>query len=210
MKLIKRTLVAVGLATSLSIFSTANAAPINYGISWTGSNNWTMAGEFSIDDSLLGSGAITANSLLSMSFTFFLSGVEQGNFVLEVDTILADYNFNFDTTTEQLLVGGLSNGPQGQDWNRFGPGYGWQSGNNGQRGLFNGGLFTPDDSFIFTANSTLAVVRLEAPTPVSVPGSMALMVLGLISLLLMLVLTRRSGSQSIGAFTFYLRGYKTA
>ena len=37
-------------------------------------------------------------------------------------------NFNFDTDTETFIIGDLALGPEGQLWNRDGPGVGFGSG----------------------------------------------------------------------------------
>jgi len=44
----------------LCFSSNVHAAPIDYDISWTGNNGFTLDGMFSFDDTLLGTGAITS------------------------------------------------------------------------------------------------------------------------------------------------------
>ena len=190
----KRLLAAVGLATALATFSTANAALITYDIGWTGNNDWTLSGEFSIDESLLGTGAITAAHLNSMSFSLFLAGAFQAAFALDVNAIPSGYNFNFDTNSEELLVGGLSTGPEGQRWNFLGStGAGFGSGVAEVASI--DGLPVSPDSSIFVSNSTLVATRQVDPAPVPEPGSIALLGLGVIALMLLRARrTRRPGS----------------
>jgi hypothetical protein len=157
-----------------------------FGIDWVGNNDWTMTGQFSFADSLLGTGAIDGTQIDSLFIEVFQGGVSQGSWDMLVDGIFETLNFNFDTTTEMFLVGGLSSGPEGQRWNVDAftcpdPGVGFGSGNNGQVVCVDGSTF----GFIPIANSTLTATRLDGVAEVPAPGTLLLLGAGLAGLILM-------------------------
>lgn len=87
-----------------------HATDITYDISWTGNNQYSMTGEFSFDDSLLG-GLITANDVSNLSINGFLYGSLVGNFSGSPTT------FNFDSDAEQFVIGTVDCvGAGGQAW----------------------------------------------------------------------------------------------
>jgi hypothetical protein len=177
---IKRTLAGLSMAAAaMAIPATASA--IAFDIEWIGSSGYRMLGTFSYSDSLINTGPITEASLDSVSMTVYFSGFPQGTWDYVADGIAAPYifNFNFDTTTETLLVGGTSTGDQGQDWNVTPGGVscpatsvGFSSGNFGQ-GVCVQGSFV-DRSLILIGQSTLIATR-----SVPEPTSLALLGVGL-------------------------------
>lgn len=155
----------------LSVAPSAHA--ISFDTSWTGSNDWSLSGMFSYDDSLINTGAITGNELDSLMFEVFNGNTSQG--VWNLGDPQFSLNFNFDTTTETFVVGGNSNFSTGQRWGAAGGGFpasavGFESGGAGQ-GVWVGsnfrGFLTP------ITNSTLTATRKQTqpiPTPALLPG----------------------------------------
>lgn len=114
-----RTMLAAVAALGLSV---PGAQAAGYNIDWTGVAGVTMTGMFSFNDALLGTGPIGGSDLDSLMIEVFLNGASQGSWNLFADgfdtpATQADFNFNFDTTTGTLAQGGVSDGPNGQDWN---------------------------------------------------------------------------------------------
>lgn len=87
-----------------------HAASITYDISWIGNNQYSMTGEFSFDDTLLG-GVITAADVSSFSISGFLNGSAIGSFSGSPTT------FNFDSSTDLFVVAEVNcTGAGGQAW----------------------------------------------------------------------------------------------
>ena len=151
----------------------AKAAIIGYDLSWTGASGFSLTGMFSFDDSLLGTGSITGSSLDSFMIEGFDGGSSMGTFVGTPE------NFNFDTTTELLAVGGNSFTSGGQRWNATGTDgvgiIGFESGSSGQSLYVSGSFHSA--SQISTSDSTLMVAR-----KVPEPSIIALFGLGLLGL----------------------------
>lgn len=172
---------ALGAFMALST-TLAHAIPVMYDIDWTGSNNYTMDGSFSFDDSLLGTGDITASALDSFMIEGFHNGSSIGSWDYFADGLGAGFsmNFNFDTISESFIVGGLSFGTAGQNWNTTSGGvscdtFGFSSGNAAQALCASGSIIGA--SFIDIADSTLTATR-----SVPEPSILALLSLGLVGL----------------------------
>lgn len=171
-------IVATGMV--FSMLSSAAADPIGYDIEWVGSGGYTMTGMFTFDDSLINTGPITAGSMQTFMIEGFLNGVSIGTWDLAdgQGTGAGSLNINFDTTTEEFLVGGFSGTPNGQRWNWQGtPGLGFVSSLPGQAFSLDG-VFVPA-STINTADSTLVATRKtqtvpEPPATVPEPASLLL------------------------------------
>ena len=127
---------------------------------------------FGYNDSLIGTGPITGGQL-----DFFMMEVFQNTTSLGTwqPSQGGTFNFNFNTTTGQFLVGGLSGSTTGQVWGLSGPSVGFASGNNGQSVGNPNPIFS---SFIPIAQSTLTATVKQ---PISVPepsSSLAILVAG--------------------------------
>lgn len=163
---LKTVAAAAAMSATLALASQP-AQAISYAISWTGSGGYTMAGTFSYSDALIGTGAIDETQIDSLTIEVFLSGVSQGSWDWLTDGVVGVFNFNFDTTLENFLVGGLSGTSTGQQWNTDSSGtgcagsVGFISGNNAQGVCVNGRSV----GSILTEQSTLTATRIEVPEP---------------------------------------------
>ncbi len=142
---------------------------IGFNFEWTGSNNYTMTGMFSFDDSLDNTGPIDESDLNSFMFEGFLSNVSIGAFT--ADTSAADFGqtgsphafqFNYDTTSNSFLLGGGVGSSMLQLWN-FQPvtGIGWGAGT--LRAIFS--LQNSADSLLSARDNPNTIVVTQKPTP---------------------------------------------
>ena len=148
------------------------AQAISFNISWTGANGYKLTGMFGYNDSLIGTGPITGGQL-----DFFMMEVFQNTTSLGTwqPSQGGDFNFNFNTTTGQFLVGGSSDSTTGQVWGLSGPSVSFASGNSGQVVGNPSFIF---DSFILVAQSTLTAT-VQQPIPIPEPSSsLAILVAG--------------------------------
>ncbi len=147
---------------------------IAFNIDWTGADTYSMTGMFSYDDSLIGTGAIDETDIDTLMIEVFQAGLSQGTWDLAdgLGVGAGTFNFNFDTTAETFMVGGLANGTFGQIWNfNANPGVGFVSGTPMQAVSVDGiGLLG------LTASADLS---LTATRKVSVPEPTTLALLGL-------------------------------
>lgn len=175
---LKSVVAAAAMAATLAVASQP-AQAISYAISWTGADGYTMAGTFSFDDALIGTGAIDETQIDGLTIEVFLSGSSLGVWDLVTDGFIDVFNFNFDTTLETFLVGGESSSSTGQRWNMNPSGegcigsVGFGSGAEGQ-GLCVDGAFV---GAIYVKNSTLTATRIEVAVPE--PATLGLLGAGL-------------------------------
>lgn len=170
-KLMKYSIGGGVLLISLAL-SVEAAQAISFNISWTGANGYNLTGMFGYNDSLIGTGPITGGQL-----DFFMMEVFQNTTSLGTwqPSQGGTFNFNFNTTTGQFLVGGLIGSTTGQVWGLSGPSVSFASGGATQ------GVGNPNpifSSFISTAQSTLTATVQQ---PISVPepsSSLAILVAG--------------------------------
>lgn len=177
---------AVAAFAFTAVLGATPAAAITFNIGWTGGGGYSMTGQFSYSDALIGNGAITASSLTSFAIQGFQGATQIGAWDYFADGLTPgfNFNFNFNTTTEQFLVGGLSNGPNGQDWNvtlggascPSSPQFGFSSGSGAQALCVNRAIVP--NSFISASASTLTATEAAVPEP----ASLALLVAGVFGL----------------------------
>jgi len=169
------------LALGLAFPSVSNAAIVDF--SWTGSGGYTMSGQFSFDNSLLGTGNITSSSLTSFSFTGYLNGNSIGSWNYFTDGLASGntFNFNFNTTTLTFGQGGALGGSTGEAWNTTGANSGclagqiaFASGGTGQSLCSNAIILTDSKvrAFVLTAS-------LEQAPAAAVPEPASLLLVGL-------------------------------
>lgn len=173
---------SAALALGLGLPSAGNAAIVDF--SWTGAGGYTMTGQFSFSDALLGTGNITASSLSSFSFTGYLNNSSIGSWNYFVDGLAAgnSFNFNFNTTLLTFGQGGGNLSTTGEAWNTVGSSSGclassiaFVSGSNGQ-GLCLNGVFLTDSKL---RNGFALTAQLEQPPAVGVPEPASVLLVGL-------------------------------
>jgi hypothetical protein len=109
-----------GVAALLALTAPADDAhAIAYDISWTGASGYSLTGQFSFNDALIGTGVIDESDLDSLTLAGFQGATAVGTWDYLVDGLSggAFLNFNFNTTTEMFSVGGSAASPTGQQWN---------------------------------------------------------------------------------------------
>lgn len=153
---------AATIAMAAFAMTAQPARAVLFDVSWTGSAGYSLSGTLGIDDSLLGAGAIDEADIASLAFTGFHNGNPVGSWGWLVDGLSggANFNFNFDATTETFLTGGHAASPTGQQWNTaicagtFA--FGFFSGNATQGFCLTDGSMV---GMIAVANSTLIATR---------------------------------------------------
>lgn len=145
-------------AAFLSAVATATTAA-TYEIEWTGANGYSLSGQFAIDDILVGTGAVNEAQLNDLSFEVFLFGLSQGSVDFAALSSSIGFNFNFDTTSEQFLIGGSPSSNTGQSWNRFQSPVGFGTGTLGQEVSVGSGF---NNSSILNTQSTLVATKVAA------------------------------------------------
>ena len=164
--------------TFLCLYSiNGSTATVAYDISWTGANGYSMTGDFSFDDSILG-GLIIASDVSSLSIEGFLNGLSVGSF------IGLPITFNFDSATELFVVGPSANcsGDGGQIWGDItfcggSPGFAFAQGSSTE-GLYVNGVWI-ESSTVPISETTLFATRQPA---VPIPPALWLFGSGLLGL----------------------------
>ena len=185
---------------SLAAFS-ANANMVQINFSWQGSNNYRMDGLFTFDQSFNGVENLVASNLSTFSFTGYSNdiaidtwnlsdGVDAGN----------NFNFNFNTITNEFGYGGLPNTTMGQQWNTVGgtsvnTNIGFQSGgvapNNRQffvlpgesqrLSINSGSVLSGSNGLIASTPTFINTTPSESPSAVPVPAALPLMASALVA-----------------------------
>jgi hypothetical protein len=143
---------------SLAAFS-ANANMVQINFSWQGSNNYRMDGLFTFDQSFNGVENLVASNLSTFSFTGYSNdiaidtwnlsdGVDAGN----------NFNFNFNTITNEFGYGGLPNTTMGQQWNTVGG-----TSVNANIGFLSGGV-APNNRQVFVLPGESAALSIQSFT----------------------------------------------
>ncbi len=139
---------------------TPSAHAVSEDLAWVGLNGYTMTGTFSYNDALIGTGPIDETQIDTLTIEGFRYGTSVGTWDLAdgLGTGAEAFNFNFDTTTNEFVVGGDFDSAAGQAWNLLGdPGLGFLSQFNEQGLSLNGSAIF--DSFL--VGSTLALGTLD-------------------------------------------------
>jgi hypothetical protein len=90
------------------------AEAVVFDLSWIGTSGYSLQGQLTFADSLLGTGVIHGTQIQDLTINVLLNGVSQGTASLASFDSAIPFNLNFDTTTGQFVVGGVSLGPAGQ------------------------------------------------------------------------------------------------
>ena len=109
---------AVAAIFSLAAVSASAAQIVKIDFTWLGSNNYRMDGSFTFDKSFDGLENLVASNLSTFSFTGYQNntaldtwnmtdGVDAGN----------NFNFNFNTITNEFRYGSGATTSDGQQWN---------------------------------------------------------------------------------------------
>ncbi len=161
------------LSLAIALIAPGAASAITLSLSWVGSNGYSMTGSFSYADSLIGTGVIDEASIDTFMIEGFDNGSSLGTWSLADGSDSADpFNFNFDTTSLTFIVGGVSDSPSGQAWNRRATGIGFESGDKNQILTLDGAIIA--DSALSISASTLTI------TAVPIPAALYLFVSGLL------------------------------
>ncbi|WP_025898591.1 VPLPA-CTERM sorting domain-containing protein [Sneathiella glossodoripedis] len=141
-------------AVFLLTAGTSNAAIKTYDISWTGTSNYSLVGNFSFNAATAGE-HVNENELLSFFIEGFRGTTSIGTYSGRV------LNFNFNTATEEFVIGGSVTSGSGQLWNHDRPGIGFTSSARTQALLLNYSLVNS----IPVENSTLTATLSSVPLP---------------------------------------------
>ncbi|MBU7584717.1 MAG: PEP-CTERM sorting domain-containing protein [Nostoc sp. TH1S01] len=108
--------VAVAAVTSLAtVINIPQADAASYDLSWLGGQGYSARGNFSFDDSLLGS-VVTRDQLSDFKIAFFdPAGTLLQSFDYDFPNPNSSFNFNFDTVARTVLQTGNFDTPNGFD-----------------------------------------------------------------------------------------------
>ncbi len=159
----KNALTALAFVCATLSSTAALATPVTYGFSWTGASGYSMTGDFSYDSASAADGFVRDGEVASLTFQGFLHGASIGS--SSNANTLAGFNFNFNATTGQFVLNGLSTGDSGQLWNFLGTGLGFGAGSaSSELSLGGAGLGDIGDPVPLTATRVATV-----PEPATLP-----------------------------------------
>jgi hypothetical protein len=109
---------AVAALLTLAAASTNAAQIVKINFYWIGSNNYRMDGSFTFDESFNGRSNLVASNLSTFSFTAYLNNNSLGTWNM-TDGVDAgkNFNFNFNTITNEFRYGSGATTSDGQQWN---------------------------------------------------------------------------------------------
>lgn len=108
--------VAVAIATSMATFiNIPQADAASFELSWVGGQGYSASGNFTFDDSFLGS-VITRDQLSDFAISFFdPAGTLLQSFDYDFPNPNSSFNFNFDTVSQTVLQTDNFDTPNGFD-----------------------------------------------------------------------------------------------
>lgn len=173
------------LFVAICLTTSSTSWGISFDILWNGSNDYTMTGAFSFSDALINTGNINGSQIDTLFIEGFQGGSSIGSWDMSDGSVgaVGGFNFNFDTTTEAFLVGGISS-INGQLWNFGGDsGFGFGSGQMAQL-LTNDGSQMSDSTLDIGLSALSAVqTTVVQTTAVPVPAAVWLFGTGLLGLI---------------------------
>jgi hypothetical protein len=114
----KLSTLAVAALFTLTTVSVNAAQIVKIDFSWLGSNNYRMDGSFTFDESFNGRSNLVASNLSTFSFTAYLNNNSIGTWNMTNGVEAGrNFNFNFNTITNQFAYGGGATSTSGQQWN---------------------------------------------------------------------------------------------
>jgi hypothetical protein len=146
---IKATVAVAAFSSIATLMSVSSADAASYQLDWLGDQGYSAKGQFSYDDSFLGS-IVTKDQLTDFAISFFNpKGSLLQNFNYEFPQSDSTFNFNFDTVTETVLQTGnfdTSNGfDLGIDFATDVTGLDFYTYLNAEQGLPTAKIFLKDD-----------------------------------------------------------------
>jgi hypothetical protein len=103
---IKATVGVAAFSSIATLMSVSSADAASYQLDWLGDQGYSAKGQFSYDDSFLGS-IVTKDQLTDFAISFFNpEGSLLQNFNYDFPQSDSTFNFNFDTVTETVLQTG--------------------------------------------------------------------------------------------------------
>jgi hypothetical protein len=193
-EIFRKCLASLVLVAGLSGMSAgANAATVVF--DWSGSAGYSLTGQFTFSDALLGSTAINASSLTSFSMTGLLNGSSIGSWTYNSATLSPYmFNFNFNPSTMTLLQISAATIGGGQYWNEMNSGgnicngFGFFASNTAAQ------LCVGGSQVLASRSANLLTARLESSVPSTpIPEPATLLLFGLALAGLSLAQKRRAG-----------------
>ncbi|QMS87808.1 PEP-CTERM sorting domain-containing protein [Nostoc edaphicum CCNP1411] len=146
---IKATVAVAAFSSIATLINVSSADAASYQLDWLGDQGYSAKGQFSYDDSFLGS-IVTKDELTDFAISFFNpEGSLLQNFNYDFPQSDSSFNFNFDTVTKTVLQTGnfdTSNGfDLGIDFATDVTGLDFYTYLNAEQGLPTAKIFLKDD-----------------------------------------------------------------
>lgn len=146
---IKATVAVAAFSSIATLMTVSSADAASYRLDWLGDQGYSAQGQFSYDDSFLGS-VVTKDQLTNFAISFFNpEGSLLQNFNYDFPQSDSTFNFNFDTVTKTVLQTGnfdTSNGfDLGIDFATDVTGLDFYTYLNAEQGLPTAKIFLKDD-----------------------------------------------------------------
>ncbi len=112
---IKATVAVAAFSSIATLMNVSSADAASYRLDWLGDQGYSAQGQFSYDDSFLGS-VVTKDQLTDFAISFFNpEGSLLQNFNYDFPQLDSTFNFNFDTITKTVLQTGNFDTSNGLD-----------------------------------------------------------------------------------------------